>query len=123
MTGQPGRMLVVTSALQVAEMILTTDWPVEDSGYQTCPAGLPRRKPLARRSTVCIHPGSEKPGAMLTSRSEVHPWASPSGGINEIPDAGLDVGSWRWQGDPEKEKMCSPTTRGSGNEEQRGTLA
>ncbi|UXN59139.1 hypothetical protein [Phyllobacterium zundukense] len=30
MTSQPGRMRVVTSALQVAEQILT-DWPIEES--------------------------------------------------------------------------------------------
>ena len=62
MTSHPGRMRVITSALQAAEQILT-DWPIEESAIsdrrETRAAILFGRQPVTRISALCFHPGSQ----------------------------------------------------------------
>jgi hypothetical protein len=89
MTSHPGRMQVVTSALQAAEQILT-DWPVEEGevlsaakhALLSCLEG--KLSPGSAR--VAFIQAARKPETTLTSRNVDRRPVSPSGGVRATPE-------------------------------------
>ncbi len=83
MTSQPGRMRVVTSALQAAELILT-DWPIEESDILTA----------AKHALLSCLEGTLSPGS---GRFAFIQAAKEAGNYVDEPERGPPTGkSFRW---------------------------
>ncbi len=83
MTSHPGRMRVVTSALQAAEMILT-DWPIEDSGILTA----------TKHALLKCLEGDMSPGAARFAFIQA---AKEAGNYVDEPERGRPTGKpFRW---------------------------
>jgi hypothetical protein len=83
MTSQPGRMRVVTSALQAAEMILT-DWPIEQSEILTA----------AKHALLSCLEGKLSSGSARFAFIQA---AKEAGNYVDEPERGTPMGkSFRW---------------------------
>ena len=83
MTSQPGRMRVVTSALQAAEQILT-DWPIEEGEVLSA----------AKHALLSCLEGSLSPGAARFAFIQA---ANEAGNYVDEPERGPLTGkSFRW---------------------------
>jgi hypothetical protein len=83
MTSHPGRMRVVTSALQAAEMILT-DWPIEQSEILTA----------TKQALVACLDGKLSPGSARFAFIQA---AKEAGNYVDEPERGTPMGkSFRW---------------------------
>ncbi|MBB3235034.1 DUF982 domain-containing protein [Phyllobacterium endophyticum] len=83
MTGQPGRMRVVTSALQAAEMILT-DWPADDSEVLSA----------TKHALLACLEGDLSPGAARFAFIQA---AKEAGNYVDEPERGPPIGKpFRW---------------------------
>ena len=83
MTSHPGRMRVITSALQAAEQILT-DWPIEESAILTA----------AKHALLSCLEGSLSPGSARFAFIQA---AKEAGNYVDEPERGPPTGkSFRW---------------------------
>ncbi|WP_187277101.1 DUF982 domain-containing protein [Phyllobacterium endophyticum] len=83
MTSQPGRMRVLTSALQAAELILT-DWPIEESEILTA----------TKQALLKCLEGELSPGAARFAFLQA---AKEAGNHVDEPEQGPPVGKpFRW---------------------------
>ncbi|WP_271896348.1 DUF982 domain-containing protein [Candidatus Phyllobacterium onerii] len=84
MTSHPGRMRVVTSALQAAEMILT-DWPIEETEILTA----------AKHALLSCLEGNLSPGSARFAFIQA---AKEAGNYVDEPERGPPTGkAFRWR--------------------------